>query len=30
LAALEQADLAFIVTNVDLASLRNLQQGCHC
>jgi pilus assembly protein CpaE len=27
LAALEQADLAFIVTNVDLASLRNLQRG---
>ena len=27
LAAFEQADLAFIVTNVDLASLRNLQRG---
>jgi pilus assembly protein CpaE len=27
LASLEQADLAFIVTNVDLASLRNLQRG---
>jgi pilus assembly protein CpaE len=27
LAAIEQADLAFIVTNVDLASLRNLQRG---
>jgi pilus assembly protein CpaE len=27
LAAFEQADLAFIVTNVDLASLRNIQRG---
>ena len=27
LAAFEQADLAFIVTNVDLASLRNMQRG---
>jgi pilus assembly protein CpaE len=27
LASLEQADLAFVVTNVDLASLRNLQRG---
>ncbi len=27
LAALEQADVTFIVTNVDLASLRNLQRG---
>jgi pilus assembly protein CpaE len=27
LASLEHADLAFIVTNVDLASLRNLQRG---
>jgi len=27
LAAIEQADLAFVVTNVDLASLRNLQRG---
>jgi pilus assembly protein CpaE len=27
LAALEQAELAFIITNVDLASLRNLQRG---
>jgi pilus assembly protein CpaE len=27
LASLEQADLAFIVTNIDLASLRNLQRG---
>jgi pilus assembly protein CpaE len=30
LAAIEQADLAFIVTNVDLASLRNLQRGLRC
>ena len=27
LAAFEQADLAFLVTNVDLASLRNIQRG---
>jgi pilus assembly protein CpaE len=27
LSAFEQADLAFIVTNVDLASLRNIQRG---
>jgi pilus assembly protein CpaE len=27
LAALEQSELAFIITNVDLASLRNLQRG---
>ena len=27
LASLEQADLAFVVTNIDLASLRNLQRG---
>ena len=27
LAAIEQADLAFLVTNVDLASLRNIQRG---
>jgi pilus assembly protein CpaE len=27
LAALEQSELAFVITNVDLASLRNLQRG---
>jgi pilus assembly protein CpaE len=27
LAAIEQAELAFVVTNVDLASLRNIQRG---